>query len=103
MALAQHKVDFVDCLLAMAGRGTGAERRQEGGFLHQAAPGFPARQAPGLLRQVLKRHLHRSETAAKARRIDGVIRFIRLRILHWCGLSTGCLRNNGTSGLSSKT
>ena len=82
MALAQHKVDFLYRLLAMAGRGTGAERRQEGGFLHPVTPGFPARQTPGLPRQVVERHLDRGETAAEARSVDGVIRLREDRALN---------------------
>ena len=73
MAFAEHLVDFVSGLLAMAGRRTGAERRFERRNFCGLPPDPSAGHAPGLARQIIQRQLQGLEPAAEACGIDQAI------------------------------
>src|SRR3954451_20318902 len=81
VALAEDPVDLVSGLLSVAGRAAAAQRRGRLGARQPVTPGTPAREAPGLPRQVVERQLDRLKPAAERQRFDRAIRF-RLWLWH---------------------
>ena len=73
MAFGEHLIDLVHRLPAVAGRMAWPERRLELRTWRILPPDPPAREAPGLARQILECHLEGLKPPCKACGIDETI------------------------------
>jgi hypothetical protein len=73
MAFGEHLIDLVNRLPAVAGRMARPERRPELRILRALPPDPPARETPGLARQILERELEGLEPPGEGFGIDEAI------------------------------
>ena len=73
MAFDEHLIDLVNRLSAIAGRKARPQRRPELRSFRSLPPHPPARETPGLARQIREREFQGLEPAAEARGIDEAI------------------------------
>ena len=70
VALGEHFIDFMNLLLAVAGRLARTERRLEFHTWRVLSPHPPAGKTPGLARQILECQLEGMEPPGEARGVD---------------------------------